>query len=596
MLREFEIFSKPSLPSIAVKRGFSWPGFFFTWIWAFTRGLWLQGIILLAIWLSIGLFRGSVLAADPLLLILPGLIFGVTVGMRGNAWRSRKLERAGYNFTGLVEAKSGASAVAAHALGKKHASASSGGIDSLIHVPRFAQGLLAITALTWKAALRFRLFLVVAALLLVAVVGLPILIKDDGTARGFTQILLTYTLSAITTLLGFSTLWLSCGTLARDIEECQIQMIAAKPVSRWQIWLGKWLGIVSLNAALLLISGISVYGMLQWRSTHLPADVQKTLHDEVLVARSAAMPDDFTAKINEDADAILAERLKQSTVAQADLPEVKRQIVEQVKADYQLIPPGYSKRWTVPLGAKAKLLENEPLQMRIKFNSAQKSASGTFVILWHVGDPPKTKGIWRSEPMSLAPDTFHEIAIPPGLIAPDGVLTIAVANPNSSALLFPLEDGMEVLYRDGGFGMNFARGIAVIFCWMALLAAMGLASASFLSFPVAAFLSLALLLAALSSGTLQSVVTDGTIDGSSTAGKTTAILDTVIVPVFRVALKVIDLARNFSPIELLSTGRSITWAQLGLAFAQIVLLLGGFFAAVGIFIFNRRELATAQSQ
>jgi len=144
--------------------------------------------------------------------------------------------------------------------------------------------------------------------------------------------------------------------------------------------------------------------------------------------------------------------------------------------------------------------------------------------------------------------------------------------------------------------MNFARGIAVIFCWMALLAAMGLASASFLSFPVAAFLSLALLLAALSSGTLQSVVTDGTIDGSSTAGKTTAILDTVIVPVFRVALKVIDLARNFSPIELLSTGRSITWAQLGLAFAQIVLLLGGFFAAVGIFIFNRRELATAQSQ
>ena len=66
------------------------------------------------------------------------------------------------------------------------------------------QPLLAIAWLTWKAAFRFRLFLVVAVLLLGCVVGLPLLIKDDGTARGFTQILLTYTLSTITALLGLS--------------------------------------------------------------------------------------------------------------------------------------------------------------------------------------------------------------------------------------------------------------------------------------------------------------------------------------------------------------------------------------------------------
>ena len=74
--------------------------------------------------------------------------------------------------------------------------------------------ILAIAGLTWKAAFRFRLFLVMAVLLLASVVGLPLIIKDDGTARGFTQILLTYTLSVITVLLGLSTLWLACGTLA----------------------------------------------------------------------------------------------------------------------------------------------------------------------------------------------------------------------------------------------------------------------------------------------------------------------------------------------------------------------------------------------
>src|SRR5258706_229329 len=74
------------------------------------------------------------------------------------------------------------------------------------------QRILAIAWLTWKAAFRFRLFLVVAILLLASVVGLPLLIKDDGTARGFTQILLTYTLTTISALFGISTLWLACGT------------------------------------------------------------------------------------------------------------------------------------------------------------------------------------------------------------------------------------------------------------------------------------------------------------------------------------------------------------------------------------------------
>src|SRR6187399_1564876 len=109
------------------------------------------------------------------------------------------------------------------------------------------QRLLAISLLTIKAAFRFRLVLMLALILLGGVVALPLIIKDDGTARGFTQILLTYTLSLVTALLGLSTLWLSCGTLARDIEENQMQVVSVKPVARWQIWLGKWLGIVTLD-------------------------------------------------------------------------------------------------------------------------------------------------------------------------------------------------------------------------------------------------------------------------------------------------------------------------------------------------------------
>ena len=459
------------------------------------------------------------------------------------------------------------------------------------------QQLLAIAGLTWKAALRFRLFLAIAALLLVAVVGLPILIKDDGTAQGFTQILLTYTLSAITALLGISTLWLSCGTLARDVEECQIQVVATKPVARWQIWIGKWLGIISLNAVLLVLSGVCVYGLLQWRATKLPAGEQQVLRSQVLVARGSIKPEDVQDDIKKVAHAVLEDRLKHSPVTQADLPEVQKQIEEQVKAEYQVVPPGYEKSWPIKLGLTARSLTGKPLQIRIKFNAAEKSASGTFLGAWQVGVPGKTQW-WRSEPMSLAPDTYHEFNIPADLFDKDRVLTITFANMNDSALLFPLEDGMEVLYPDGGFGLNFARGLGIIFCWMALLAAIGLASASFLSFPVAAFLSLGILTMALSSGMLTNVVSEGTINNNSDANKSPVVmaLNVVLVPTFSVALKVINLARDFSPIDSLSSGRSISWSELGMAFVQIVLILGGVFAVFGIFIFNRRELATAQNQ
>jgi len=457
------------------------------------------------------------------------------------------------------------------------------------------QPIFAIAGLTWKAALRFKLFLVIAALLILAVVGLPLVVKDDGTARGFTQIILTYTLSAITALLGLSTLWLACGTLARDIEECQIQVVATKPVARWQIWLGKWLGIMSLNAVLLAISGACVYGLLEWRAGKLPAAEQKILREQVLVARGSAKESSNPAEIEAETERILQGRLKSSPVDKVDVPEVRRQIRERVKADFQLVPPSYQRTWQIDLGFAKNYLRGKPLQLRVKFNSAQKSPSGTFVALWQVGVPEKTK-FWRSEPMSLAPDTFHEFEIPPDLFDANGRLTILFANPNETALLFPLEDGMEVLYPEGGFALNFARGLGIIFCWMALLAALGLMAASFLSFPVATFFALSLLLVVLSSGTLAESVETGSVSaGNEETGQTGhSVADIVLIPAFKGILAVVSMVKDYSPIDALSTGRSITWGELGLAFAQIVLLIGGALGILGVFFFSRRELATAQ--
>ena len=287
--------------------------------------------------------------------------------------------------------------------------------------------------------------------------------------------------------------------------------------------------------------------------------------------------------------------MKTATVEKVDEREVKKQIREMVKGDFQLVPQSYMRNWKIDLGFAKERLAGKPLQLRVKFNSAQKSPSGTFTLQWSVGSAEQQK-LWRSEPMSLAPDTFHEFQIPADLFDKNGVLNIAVMNPNATALLFPLDEGLEVLYPEGGFTLNFARGLGIIFCWLAVMAALGLMAASFLSFPVAAFFSLAMLTLVLASGMLADAVDSGSVAaGNEETGQAGhSVMDGLLIPAFKGLLQIIKLVQGYSPVDALSTGRSITWGELGMAFAQIVVLMGGIFAVAGIYFFNRRELATAQ--
>ncbi|HXD00063.1 MAG TPA: hypothetical protein VN048_12030, partial [Verrucomicrobiae bacterium] len=248
----------------------------------------------------------------------------------------------------------------------------------------------------------------------------------------------------------------------------------------------------------------------------------------------------------------------------------------------------------IHINADRNRLKGQAMYLRVKFNTSAEDSSKTFYANWIVANP-QTKEYWQSDPMNLAPDTFHEFPVPADLVDDKGDVVVVFHNPNTSSMLFPLTDGLEVLYRVGGFAPNLIRGLGIILCWMALLAALGLAAASFLSFPVAAFLSLAVLTMGLCSGTLSNVVSEGTVMGTDaeTGAKNSAAVDNVMVPVFRSILDVINLVQQFSPVDSLSTGRNVSWAELGRASAEIVLLLGGILGAFGVFVFHRRELATA---
>ena len=50
-----------------------------------------------------------------------------------------------------------------------------------------------------------------------------------------------------------------------------MQMVAVKPIARWQVWLGKWLGILSLNAVLLALAGAAIFVFTAMARTPLAA-------------------------------------------------------------------------------------------------------------------------------------------------------------------------------------------------------------------------------------------------------------------------------------------------------------------------------------
>lgn len=567
------------------------------------KRLYFEAALLLAV--ALGLAAGVWFRPEGrVLYVVVGGAAMMFAGMKASAWLARKAEEEGFVFRGLV-ASDGPKA----AIGVFKRSGSEAATTRSMVTGRFMdlgpQGLrpvLAIVKLTWKAALRYRLFVIVATLLVGSVIILPLLVKDDGTARGFSQILLTYTLSVITALLAIATLWLSCGLLARDIEDCQMQMVAVKPIPRWQIWLGKWAGIMTLNAVLLAVSGGAVYGLLMYRADRLPPKERSKLFSEILVARGSLKEKPFD--IPRVVDTIMAEKLKQANTNGLDFTEERTFVAQQYRASLEVVPPNSVRQWKIPINPISHALDLNLFQLRIHFYGADTNSLKEHIGQWTVGTG---QNAIRSSALPLAANTFHEVPVHADylgkskklrdMLDDQSQLVIQYHNEDESAVIFPLEDGLEVLYEEGGFALNYVRGLLVILLWLGLLTALGLAAASYMTFPVACFCSIGVLIFVFSSGSIANTVAEGTVLGTDhETGKPVAkTFDSAMLPVFRSMLFVIRLAEDFSPVDSLSSGRSIGWDRIVQAFFQIEVMLGGTLAAAGIYLFHRRELATAQS-
>jgi Cu-processing system permease protein len=150
---------------------------------------------------------------------------------------------------------------------------------------------LVIARLTFREALRRKalygaIALTVAFLALYAWgAGYVVHELDTETPRGLARIasqggvdvrllavgeLLLAGLYAVSNIAGLLAIFMAAGTISQEVEGGTLQSILAKPVSRLQVVLGKWLGGALMLAAYVIVTGLVAAGIVYWRAGYLP--------------------------------------------------------------------------------------------------------------------------------------------------------------------------------------------------------------------------------------------------------------------------------------------------------------------------------------
>lgn len=447
----------------------------------------------------------------------------------------------------------------------------------------------AVARNTIRQALRMRVAVIFIVLLLVLLPVMGWTATGDGTLRGRLQTFVSYGLSLTGLLLSLLTIIVSVHTMTSDIEHRQIYTVITKPVRRSHLVLGKLFGVVVLDVALLTLFAGIVYAV----TVFLPklyrpsAGELREIDNEFYTARASLTPPDID--VSAKVQAIWEQKQEQLKELYSSLTtqEILEQLTTLERMKKQAADVGQRLVWefenVVPLDPDQRLF------IRFKYDVSLTPADEQVYGDWYVGDLRQTQGgtdtttpIYRVSRRD-AIDTFREFEVPAAAVARDGYLAVGFYNDpswNQTVVLFPLEDGLEVLYKAGTFTGNFIRGVLLILCRLIFLACLGTLAGSFLSFPVAILFCLVIFL----TGTVSGFV----LESFDTLGEKANLIYTYTV---QGLVKLLPQFDKYHPTKFLVPARLMSWSFLGKVVFFMVCIKAMLLLGLAIVLFSLRELA-----
>ena len=349
------------------------------------------------------------------------------------------------------------------------------------------------------AGIRMKVAVFFIFLIALGVLGLPFVLKGDGSLAGAIQSYLTYALLLTGLLLSLQTILMSW-TLSEELAQRQILILMTKPLARWQYITGKWLGIVLLDLALLTGAGAGVYGMTRYMAS-LPERIEGDhfkIASEVLVARhdSQVQVPDFVR------DAAREFERRKEEGYYADRPGVvpaqeKARLREELETAWRTVPP-YTGRVFKFKKLRCRRAPDEFLQLRFHATIYRPPPNDVVSCIWYFGDRHRGAVEYGPVERRYVRGRIHTIPVPTNAVAPDGTLTVRFENVDPFAerarglpvFHFEAHKTLEVLFAVGSFGGNLVRALALMFWRLLFLAAVAILATSVFSFPIACITTL----------------------------------------------------------------------------------------------------------
>jgi len=456
----------------------------------------------------------------------------------------------------------------------------------------------AIIKLTFKNAMRSHIFQLLLFVLALCVFFIPATISGDGTAHGFIQISLKYSMAAVAFVLSLSSIWLGCQILSRDVENYELHMVVSKPTSRITVWLAKWTGICIIHLILLFAAAAVVYFSVIWQYNNRKFNKfeKERIDNEVLVGRRVFMP-----KLP-DIDKLAKKLLKKQQARAAELGldfDAKKEFRAckiKVSSSFAEILPGQLRTWQY---TNLPVDETRPLYISYRFyvnkvdSSKQRLAHG----MWGYGQPKfiETKNedgkpakkkfvgfdlLMDPSRRQFMAGAFNEITLSEGLISPKGEVRVNFVNTDRKKAPFFTQtaDGPKLLLKVSTFGENYFRAVVVLSLQLIILAGLGCAAAAILSMPTAVFVVMSYLIF----GSIATYVVDTTY--FSGAG------DFIAYWVGKILLLGVIPMQKFEVTNYVANGELIELTLMGKLFLQYFVLRALPFFVLGMWLYKRREL------
>jgi len=461
-------------------------------------------------------------------------------------------------------------------------------------------------------ALHRRVVLILLVFFGVLTLSLPFLLKTEGSLKSQVQITLLYSLALALLLLSLVAIFVSAASICSEVERKQVQITDTKPLRRWQFLVGKWLGAVIMCAAVLFVMAGAAYALAHHTvrppdfARMTPRERQKAEQDyaavftEVLTARRSVRAIEPPG-IDEETEEAVAQ-LK----AEGDWPDkptrsiwATKQVRRQVLARRLNVEPGGSLRWFVP-GLKPGREGELQVRFRGYASGLERRLLGRWVIYQQKpADPEVGQGEdqhrWVPVGVVLPPaggwssDLKQQFSIPANYVSDDGALYLMYENRSPRAsVVFDGELMLEVLQQEKTFFPNYYRTLVVIFCHVALLAALGLMAGSVFSFPVASLTVMFFFFVGLIGPWLVQFTEPSKFGDLPLMAD---IVHTIVRNLMRVFLAVMPHFGAFNPLSDLTDGKLVPWRTVFGAGAIMFYVKGGFALLIGMYFYSRRELA-----